>query len=321
MELRHFRYFVAVAEELHFTRAAQRLNIGQPPLSLQIKAIERELGVTLLKRTRRKVELTAAGALFLQEARLALLQASHAVDTVVRAAKGEIGTLRLSFVTSAPLASAFSGAIRSFRQAYPEVHLALKSRSSDAIMDEVLLNTIDVGFTRPAIQWAAPPSITAVPIFEDNLMVVLPVDHPLNRREGPIPIGDLRNENFVLRPRGSGTGFYEQVFNMCTEAGFVPNINQEAVEATTTLGLVAAGLGVTIAPRALQAIRVQDTAWRDLSGCDTRSRVLMIYNRTMAENRLRDRFIRHFPNGAASLDAEEKPARARVRRLSATPPQ
>lgn len=320
MELRQFRYFVAVAEELHFTRAAQRLNIGQPPLSLQIKAIERELGVTLLKRTRRKVELTAAGALFLQEARLALLQASHAVDTVVRAAKGEIGTLRLSFVTSAPLVDAFSGAIRSFRQTHPEVHLALKSRSSDAIMDEVLLNTIDVGFTRPAIQWVAPPTIRAVPIFEDNLMVVLPIDHPLNRQEGPIPIGDLRSENFVLRPRGSGTGFYEQVFNMCTEAGFVPTINQEAVEATTTLGLVAAGMGVTIAPRALQAIRVRDTVWRDLSGCDTRSRVLMIYNRTVTENRLRDRFIRHFPNGAAGLDADQG-TRPRVRRLSATPPQ
>jgi DNA-binding transcriptional LysR family regulator len=319
MELRQFRYFVAVAEELHFTRAAQRLNIGQPPLSLQIKAIERELGVTLLKRTRRKVELTAAGALFLQEARLALVQAAHAVDTVVRAAKGEIGTLRLSFVTSAPLVNTFSGAIRSFRQAYPEVHLALKSRSSDAIMDEVLLNTIDVGFTRPAIQWVAPPTIQAVPIFEDNLMVVLPIDHPLNRIDGPIPIGELRHENFVLRPRGSGTGFYEQVFNMCTEAGFVPNINQEAVEATTTLGLVAAGMGVTVAPRALQAIRVQDTVWRDLSGCDTRSRVLMIYNRTVTENRLRDRFIRHFPNGAASLDADAV-AKPRVRRLSATPP-
>lgn len=320
MELRQFRYFVAVAEELHFTRAAQRLNIGQPPLSLQIKAIERELGVLLLKRTRRKVELTPAGALFLQEARLALVQAAHAVDTVVRAAKGEIGTLRLSFVTSAPLVNTFSGAIRSFRQDYPEVHLALKSRSSDAIMDEVLLNTIDVGFTRPAIQWVAPPSIRTVPIFEDNLMVVLPIDHPLNRHDGPIPIGDLRNENFVLRPRGSGTGFYEQVFNMCTEAGFVPNINQEAVEATTTLGLVAAGMGVTIAPRALQAIRVHDTVWHDLTGCDTRSRVLMIYNRTMTENRLRDRFIRHFPNGATSLDADTV-AKPRVRRLSATPPE
>ena len=113
MDLRQFRYFVAVAEELHFTRAAARLNIGQPPLSLQIQAIERELGVTLLKRTRRNVELTAAGHLFLQEARLALLQAERAVQTVTRAAKGEMGTLHLSFITSVPLVPVFTSAIRS----------------------------------------------------------------------------------------------------------------------------------------------------------------------------------------------------------------
>jgi len=320
MELRHFRYFVAVAEELHFTRAAQRLNIGQPPLSLQIKAIERELGVTLLKRTRRKVELTSAGELFLKEARLALLQASRAVDTVVRAAKGEIGTLRLSFITSAPLVDTFTGAIRAFRQANPNVHLELKCRSSETIMDETMLNTIDVGFTRPAIQWVPPAAIRAVPIFEDDLMVVLPADHPLNRTDGPIPIGALRDEKFVLRPRGSGTGFYEQVFTMCTDAGFVPTIVQEAVEAATTLGLVASGLGITIAPRALRSIRVRDTVWRELADCDVRSRVLMIYNQGVREARLRDRFISVFPGGAEAL-AQTAPARGKVRRLSATPPQ
>ena len=116
MELRQFRYFVAVAEELHFSRAAARLNIGQPPLSLQIQAIERELGVTLLKRNRRRVELTDAGRLFLAEARAALAQAAHAVSTAKRAARGEVGTLRLSFTTSAPLISVFTRAVRSFRE-------------------------------------------------------------------------------------------------------------------------------------------------------------------------------------------------------------
>ena len=117
MDLRQFRYFVAVAEELHFTRAATRLNIGQPPLSLQIQAIERELGVVLLKRNRRNVELTPAGHLFLQEARLALIQADRAVQTVTRAAHGEMGTLRLSFITSVPLVSVFTSAIRGYRTA------------------------------------------------------------------------------------------------------------------------------------------------------------------------------------------------------------
>lgn len=294
MDLRQFRYFVAVAEELHFTRAAKRLNIGQPPLSLQIKSIETELGVMLFKRTRRKVELTPAGEIFLDEARLALLQADRAVDTVTRAARGEIGTLRLSFITSAPLVDVFTSAVRAFRQRAPAVHLALKCRSSDTIVDDVLLNTIDLGFARPAIDSVMPPTIAAIPVYEDQLMVVLPVDHRLNDIEGPIPISALAAERFVLRPRGSGRGFYEQVFTMCAEAGFTPQIAQEAVEATTTLGLVAAGVGLTIAPKALQSIRVNDVVWRDLSGAETRSRILLIYNKTSGRDLLRDRFIDTF---------------------------
>lgn len=291
MELRQFRYFVAVAEELHFTRAAQRLNIAQPPLSLQIKAIEQELGTMLLKRTRRKVELTPAGELFLHEARLALLQAERAIDTVVRAARGEIGTLRLSFVTSAPLLEVFTNAVRRFRQALPEVHLVLKSRASSTILDDLLLNTVDVGFTRPALQTPHHASIGAIPIHEDRLMVVLPIDHPLSRITGPIPIRALREEQFVLRPRGSGVGFYEQIFAMCGEAGFTPNIAQEAVEATITLGLVAAGVGITIAPQALHSIRLPHIVWREIADAETRSRIYLVYNRDVGDMPLRDRFI------------------------------
>jgi DNA-binding transcriptional LysR family regulator len=290
MELRQFRYFVAVAEELHFTRAAERLHIGQPPLSLQIQAIERELGVMLLKRTRRKVELTAAGELFLQEARLALMQASRAIDTAKRAARGEMGTLRLSFITSVPLVDVFTQAVRTFRLSMPDVHLELRIRSSPDIIEDVLLNTIDLGFTRPANHTVLPTSINSLVVHRDRLMLVLPYDHPLAKDKGPIPISQLRNERFVLRPRGTGAGFYEQVFAICAEAGFSPNIAQEATEATTTLGLVAAGVGVTVAPQALQAIRVNDVIWRDLADADTESRVLLIYNKAM-KNPLRDQFI------------------------------
>ncbi|WP_454857440.1 LysR substrate-binding domain-containing protein [Rhizobium binxianense] len=290
MELRQFRYFVAVAEELHFTRAAERLHIGQPPLSLQIQAIERELGVTLLKRTRRKVELTTAGELFLQEARLALMQAARAVDTAKRAARGEMGTLRVNFITSVPLVNAFTTAVRRFRFALPEVHLELKIKASPEIIDDVLLNTIDIGFTRPALQAVLPSKLKATPVHRDKLMLVLPIDHPLSREEGPISINRLKNERFVLRPLGTGAGFYEQVFSMCTEAGFSPLIVQEATEAATILGLVAAGVGITIAPQALQSIMVHDVVWRHLSDAQTDSEVVMIHNKT-ASNLLRDQFI------------------------------
>lgn len=293
MDLRQFRYFVAVAEELHFTRAAARLNIGQPPLSLQIQAIERELGVTLLKRTRRNVELTPAGELFLQEARLTLLQADRAVETVSRAAKGEMGTLRLSFITSVPLVNVFTSAVRSFRAEAPDVHLELKSRSSVKIIDDVLLGKVDVGFTRPSISSVMPTSLTAMAVYEDDLMAVLPVDHALNATSGPLSIDAMKDEKFVLRPRGSGTGFYEQVFDLCAEAGFSPQIVQEAVEATTTLGLVAAGVGVTVAPRALRAINVHDVVWRELSDANVRSRIYLIHDEANT-NPIRERFVRRF---------------------------
>ena len=293
MELRQFRYFVAVAEELHFTRAAERLHIGQPPLSLQIQAIERELGVTLLKRTRRKVELTAVGELFLQEARLALMQASRAVDTAKRAAQGEIGTLRLSFITSVPLVPVFTSAIRSFRVAFPDVHLELKSQASVKIIDDVLLGTMDVGFTRPSISTVMPTTLKVIPVYQDNLMAVLPVDHRLASGTEPIPISALREDKFVLRARGSGTGFYEQVFDICAEAGFSPQIVQEAVEATTTLGLVAAGVGITIAPEALRKINVHDIVWRELADANVASRIYLIYN-SANTNPIRERFVSRF---------------------------
>lgn len=294
MDLRQFRYFVAVAEELHFTRAAQRLNIAQPPLSLQIKMIEEELGTLLLKRTRRKVELTPAGELFLHEARMTLLQAERAVETVVRAARGEIGTLRLSFVTSAPLTEVFTNSIRAFRVAWPNVHLELMARSSAVIIEDLLLKKVDIGFTRPSLLSMHPKSIEAIPIHEDRLMAVFPVDHPMGKTSTPISINDLRDEQFVLRPKGSGTGFYEQIFTICGEAGFTPQITQEAIEATTTLGLVAAGVGITIAPRALRRIQVPHVVWRKILDAETHSRLYLVYNSSAGPDKLRDKFVSTF---------------------------
>lgn len=291
MELRQFRYFVAVAEELHFSRAAERLNIGQPPLSLQIQAIERELGVTLLKRNRRRVELTDAGRLFLTEARATLQQAGRAVETAKRAARGEVGTLRLSFTTSAPLTAIFTRAIRTYREALPEVHIELRIRTSQQILDDLLLAHLDVGMIRPAASATIPAGITALRIHSDRLMFVLPSTHKLARHEGAIPMALVAREKFVLRPAGSGAGYYEQVFELCSRAGFVPDIIQEASEPPTTFGLVAAGLGITVAPASLRAIHVDDIVWREIDvGERAVSSILLVY-RDEQDNPLRDRFV------------------------------
>jgi DNA-binding transcriptional LysR family regulator len=291
VELRQFRYFVAVAEELHFSRAAERLHIGQPPLSLQIQSIERELGVTLFNRTRRKVELTEAGKLFLVEARAALAQAARAIETAKRAARGEVGNLRVSFTTSAPLNRVFTRTVRDFREALPAVHLDLRIQISQYILDGLLLDDIDIGLIRPAISHPIPAGISAFPVVHDRLLLVLPVGHPLTRWKGRIPLKALEGERFVLRQRGTGAGFYEQVLQICSRAGFAPNVVQEATEPPTIFGMVAAGIGLTIAPASLQAIHVEDIVWRELDlGQEAVSAILLVTN-TRQQNSLRDQFI------------------------------
>jgi DNA-binding transcriptional LysR family regulator len=292
VDLRQFRYFVVLAEELHFTRAAQRLNIGQPPLSLQIQAIERELGTELLKRNRRRVELTEAGRLFLTEARAALAQAERAVETARRAARGEIGTLRIGFTPSAPFAPAFTRAVHAYRLALPDVHLSLSLSRSASLTEALRIGGIDVGLIRPAASSALPPEVAAMPVLRDRLMLALPAQHRLARRKASVPIEALAEEAFVLRPRGPGAAFYEQVYELCGRAGFAPQLAQEAHEAPTILGLVAVGVGLSILPACFRAIQIPDVVWRDIAvDAEAISTLLLVYNRKAAATPQRSRFI------------------------------
>ena len=293
MDLRHFRYFVAVAEELHFSRAALRLNISQPPLSKHIQEIEEMLGVKLLERTRRRVELTEAGKIFLEEARAVLAQAARAIDIGKRVGLGEVGELRIGFTSTAAYLPRFSRAVRTYRLALPEVHLDLRYMTSEPILDALLLGDLDVGLIRPSASLALPPEITAVRVLQDRLMLAIHADDRLARGKKPVPIESLARRAFVLRPRGHGSSFYEQVYTLCEQAGFKPLISQEAHEAPTILGLVAAGVGISILPASLQAIRVADITWRELSAENgtVDSAVLLVYNAKARDTPQRTRFI------------------------------
>jgi DNA-binding transcriptional LysR family regulator len=262
MELRHLRYFIAVAEELHFGRAALALGISQPPLSQQIQGLEQELGARLFERTNRRVELSEAGRLFLDEARLVLAQVDKAADVARRAQLGQLGELKIGFTASAPFTSSIPQAIFAFRQAFPAVHLALQEMSSKQVAESLEDGSVQVGIMRPL---PLPESLVAVELFREPLVAIIRADHPLAAgSEKGLYLSALAAEPFVFFPRTYGSGLYAQLLSLARQAGFSPLITQEAGEAMTIIGLVAAGLGVTILPASYQRMRIDGVVYRTL---------------------------------------------------------
>ena len=274
MELRHLRYFIAVAEELHFGRAAERLGISQPPLSQQIQALEEEIGARLFERTNRRVELTDAGRLFLDESRQVLAQVDKAVLLARRAHLGELGELKIGFTSSAPFTSTIPSSIHAFRKAYPDVHLDLQEMSSRQVLKALLEESLQVGVIRPL---ALPDAVHWVELFREPLVAVLRADHPLAAgSEDGLAIAALAEEPFVFFPRSYGTGLYDQVIALTRQAGFSPRIAQEASEAMTIIGLVSAGLGVSILPASFRRTRVDGVVHRTLSDPEATTAVWLV---------------------------------------------
>ncbi len=273
MELRHLRYFIAVAEELHFTRAAERLHIGQPPLSHAIQVLEADVGARLLERTKRWVRLTEAGKLFLADARKILAMAEQAVETARRAERGETGELRIGFTYSTPLTPLFAEVINRYRQEFPLVTLTLHEMATMRQLDAIGERTLDLGFTRPP-EVAVPAGIKLTSLREDPLMLVLPTGHPLAAKAA-IEIRELEDESFVMYPPGAGTGIYPQILRLCRAAGFVPRIGQTAGEASTIIGLVAAGSGVTLLPASFDRIRMDGVCYRPITDRDATTMLLL----------------------------------------------
>ncbi|MCV0330215.1 LysR family transcriptional regulator [Pseudomonas aeruginosa] len=274
MELRHLRYFIAVAEELHFGRAAERLGISQPPLSQQIQALEEEIGARLFERTNRRVELTDAGRLYLDESRQVLAQVDKAVLLARRAHLGELGELKIGFTSSAPFTSTIPSSIHAFRKAYPDVHLDLQEMSSRQVLKALLEESLQVGVIRPL---ALPDAVHWVELFREPLVAVLRADHPLAAgSEDGLAIAALAEEPFVFFPRSYGTGLYDQVIALTRQAGFSPRIAQEASEAMTIIGLVSAGLGVSILPASFRRTRVDGVVYRTLSDPEATTAVWLV---------------------------------------------
>jgi len=263
MELRHLRYFVAVAEELNFTRAAARLGIGQPPLSQQIRDLETELGTQLFHRVPHGAELTEAGREFLEEARGTLASAERAKDVARRAHRGEIGRLALGFTGSAAFNPVVSTTIRNFRRAWPQVLLSLEEMNTFRLLERLARGDLDAAFIRPGLQ--DPDGVRLRRLPPEPTLIALPASHPLAARS-ELPLTALANEPFVLFPRGAGLSLYDQIVDSCREAGFEPVIGQSAPQISSVVNLVAADLGVSIVPRSIAQIALDGVVYRPIVG-------------------------------------------------------
>ncbi|WP_345711806.1 LysR substrate-binding domain-containing protein [Kineococcus glutinatus] len=260
MELRHLRYFVAVAEERHFGRAAARLHMAQPPLSQQVRALEAELGVVLLERTTRRVELTAAGAAYLLRARAVLAAVDDAAAEARRIGAGLVGRLAIGCVGSASY-TLLPALAKRLRAELPDVDVTCRGEVLvPDLVESLRRGALDLALLRPPVD---APDLRVVRLRRERLVVALPTDHPLARR-ARVGVGDLRAEPFVLHARRSV--MHSLVVGLCRDAGFEPAVSHEVAETSTLVQFVAAGLGVAVVPEPVAALGVPGVTHRPLSG-------------------------------------------------------
>jgi DNA-binding transcriptional LysR family regulator len=260
VELRHLRYFTVVAEELHFSRAAQRLGIAQPPLSQQIKSLEELIGHALFER-KPKVRLTPAGEALLEVSRRVFAQMEEGLSAARRIGRGEEGKLTVGFAASL-LTTTLPDVLRAYREQFPNVELHLRELSTAAQAEALADGTIDVGFVREAVGGHADLSCEAV--GQEEFVAVLPDKHPYTMHQH-LPLRTLKGEAFVHFPRTVAPSLYDQIMRMCQRAGFQPRVVQEAREWLTIVGLVEAGLGVSLVPASFRRLKWGNVQYKPLS--------------------------------------------------------
>ncbi len=262
MELRHIRYFLAVATERNFTRAAARLGIGQPPLSMQIKDLEAEVGYALFNRTAQGVALTEAGHAFLQAIQPLPALAGEAIASARRAAQGDTGTLRLGFTGTAGMNPLIPGCIRAFRQAHPDVFLNVMEANSIVLLQALANQQLDIALLRQ--ENAIPDNVTMQLLLQEPLVAALPASHPQARLRGKIALPSLREEHFILTPKESGTSLRESVLQACRQQGFTPMEGQPAPHIVSILSVVAAGLGVSLVPESMRQFSLAGVVFKQI---------------------------------------------------------
>jgi DNA-binding transcriptional LysR family regulator len=260
IELRHLRYFLAVAETLHFSRAAKRLGIAQPPLSQQIKRLEQLLGHALFERTTRGVKLTLAGQLLAKRARSTLEKVDEDLSQVRRLGRGEEGTLTVGFSGSV-MFTELPAAIQSYRRRYPKVELRLRELVTTAQIAALLNGTLDLAFLRDG---DPTEGIRITTLLKEKYVAVLPEAHPLAQRRS-LTVKALEGEPFIMFARRKGPLAYDRTIACCERSGFRPNIVQDAPQWLTLVRLVAAGLGVSLAPACVARVAMPGAVYREMN--------------------------------------------------------
>jgi DNA-binding transcriptional LysR family regulator len=274
IELRHLRYFMAVAEELHFGRAAEKLHMAQPPLSQQIRQLENELGFQLFYRTKRSVALTEAGQVFLGDCQRLFRQLEQAIQTGRQVSRGELGQLVIGFVSSAAY-NVLPEILRSFRLAVPDVRLELHELTTDQQMQWLQEGRMDVGFVRPPVDET---HFTLLTVIQEPLAVALPETHPL-ADQAAVALASLANEPFVLFPRPLAPGLYDQIISLCHQGGFSPLVVQEAIQMQTIVSLVAAEMGIAIVPVSLQNLQRTGVIYKPIQEPTPQASIALVWQR------------------------------------------
>jgi DNA-binding transcriptional LysR family regulator len=269
MELRHLRYFLAVAEERHITRAAIRLGLQQPPLSQQIHALEKELGTKLFNRLPRGVELTPAGEGFLEEARAVLSGVERASARARAAAMGQRGRISIGLTTSASLHPGVTRMLRVYAEQFPAVALDLHANSAAGLTEALLRRDVHAAIIRAPV--ARPADLVFKELTREDMLIALPADHHLVQRtasgeNAPVPLRALAGERLILVRRHAAPGMYSNVVDACTRAGFEPRIVAEVEQMLIGINLVAAGVGISLVPASIREVRQDGIAYCPMLG-------------------------------------------------------
>lgn len=298
VEVRQARYFIAVAEELNFSRAADRLNMSQPPLSQAILQLERQLGTALLNRSSRSVSLTEAGQLFLEQCRLLVGASERAREVAALANGGMTGTLRIGAVTSA-FSETLPQILQRFRASRPLVELQVQEIDSHHGRDALERRELDVAVIR---QTATGRRLRSVPLRRDHFVVAVPEDHRFAQGEGPVSLAEFRDEPWVWLPRHISPDYHDELVAACRQAGFSPEARHYANSINSQLAMVRCGLGVTLAPESSVRQQSKGLVWREL-----RRRVDLVELSVVVRSGDHEPLVQHFI-ACSEPDADDSPA-------------